>query len=70
MSQPRVICIHCLYLAQLNRVLPIPDTAQLEERFDDNLKVASSSPLCTIFVFQQSSLVGMYVFTVGDPQPE
>ena len=44
--------------------------AQLEERLDDDLKVAGSSLLCVTFFFQQSPLVSIHVFTVGDPLSE
>ena len=37
-AQPRLIFIHCLYLAKLNPVLRIGAIAQIEERRKDDLE--------------------------------
>ena len=53
MTQPRVISIHCLYLAKLNPVLRIGCIAQKVECWNDDLDVDISSlnPLyATIFL--------------------
>ena len=69
-AQPRVIFIHCIYLAKCNTEVRIGDMAQLEERLDDDLKVAGSAWCVSLFFFQQSRLVSIHVFTVGDPLSE
>ena len=42
---PRVIFIHCLYLAKVTPILRIGDVAPQVERLYENLKIAGSSPL-------------------------
>ena len=50
MTEPRVISIHCQYLAKLNPVLRIGRVAQLVEHWTDDLEIAGSSSLyATIF---------------------
>ena len=39
-AQPRLIFIHCLYLAKLNPVLRIGALAQMVERRNDDLEIA------------------------------
>ena len=39
-AQPRLIFIHCLYLAKLNPVLCIGAIAQMVERRNDDLEIA------------------------------
>ena len=54
-GQPRVIFIHCLYLAKLRLVLSIGDIAQLVKRWNYDLEIAGSSPLY-VFILQRSLL--------------
>ena len=72
-TQPRLIFIHCLYLAKLNPVLRIGAIAQMVERRNDNLEIAEQCwfepALCHYFSSNNVRLFA-YVFTGGDPQLE
>ena len=55
-AQPRLIVIHCLYLAKLNPVLRIGIIAHMEERRNDDLECSTKldRARCTpLFFFQQ-----------------
>ena len=69
-AQPRLIFMHCLYLAKLNPVLRIGATVQMVERRSDDLEIAEQcwfeSALCLFFSSNNVSLFA-YVFTNGDP---
>ena len=64
-AQPRLIFIHCLYLAKLNLVLRIGTIAQVVERRNDDLEMLNSSCSSPLLV-----RLFAYVFTGGDPQLE
>ena len=73
-AQPRLIFIHCLYLAKLNPVLRIGAIAQMVERRNDDLEIAEQcwfepSP-CHYFFPTMFACLHVYVFTRGDPQLE
>ena len=69
-AQPRLIFIHCLYLAYLNPVLRIGAIAQMVERRNDDLEIAENcwfaSAQCHYFSSDNVRLFS-YVFTGGDP---
>ena len=73
MAQPRLISIHCLYLAQLNQILRIGVIAQMVERRKDDLEIAGQCwfepAACHYFSSNDVRLLA-YVFTGGDPQLE
>ena len=72
-AQPRLISIHCLYLAKLNPVLRIGAIAQMVERRNDDLEIAEQCwfepALCHYFSSNNVRLFA-YVFTGWDPQLE
>ena len=45
MAHPRVIFIHCIYLAKLDKEFETADTAQLVEFWTGDLEIAGSSLL-------------------------
>ena len=72
-AHPRLIFIHCLYLAKLNPVLRIGAIAHMVERWNDDLEIAEQcwfepAP-CHYFSSDNGRLLA-YVFTGGDPQLE
>ena len=71
-AQPRLIFIHCLYLAKLNP-LRIGAIAQMVEHQNDDLEIIEQrwyeSALCHYFSSNNVRLLA-YVFTSGDPQLE
>ena len=58
-TQPRLIFIHCLYLAKLIPVLRIGAIAQMVERQNDDLEIAEECWFepAQLFFSQQCSLV-------------
>ena len=72
-TQPRLIYIHCLYLAKLNQGLLIGAIAQMVERRNDDLEIAEQcwfeDAPCYYFSSDNVRLFA-YVFTGGDPQLE
>ena len=72
-AQPRLIFIHCLYLAQLNPVLRICAIAKMVEHRNDDLEIAEQcwfeTASCHHFSSDNVRLFA-YVFADGDPQLE
>ena len=72
-TQPRLIFLHCLYLAKLNPVLRIGAIAQTVERRNGDLEIVEQClfepALCHYFFYNNVRLFA-YVFTGGDPQLE
>ena len=72
-AQPRLIFIHCLYLAKLIPVHRISAIAQMIERRNDDLEIAEQCwfepALCHYFSSNNVRLFA-YVLTGGDSQLE
>ena len=66
MAQPRLIFIHCLYLAKLDQVLRIGVIAQMVERWNDYLEIAGQcwfEPAACHYFSSNNVRLLAYVFT-------
>ena len=73
MAQPRLIFIHCLYLAKLNPILRISVIAQVVERRNNDLEIAWQcwfEPAVRHYFSSNDVRLFAYVFTGGYPQVE
>ena len=71
LAQPRVIFIHCLYLAMLNPLLHIGYVAQMVEHRNDDLEIAGQywfEPTVRYYFSSNNVRLLAYVFTCEDPQ--
>ena len=55
--------IHCQYLAKLNPDFVSSDIASFVERWDDDLKVAGSRPLCATIFRPTKFAVGIRLYS-------
>ena len=60
-AQPRLIFINCLYLAKFNPVLSIGAIAQMVERRNDDLEVATSLCFPSLFYWKDVVFIVMYL---------
>ena len=72
-THPRLIFIHCLYLAKLNPALRIGAIAQMVERRNDDREIAEQcwfEPAPCHYFPSDNVRLFAYVFRGGDPQLE
>ena len=72
-AQPRLILIHCLFVAKLNPVLRIGVIAHMVERRNDDLEIVEQcwfKPVLCHYFSSNNVRLFAYVFTGGDPQLE